>query len=46
MIIDFHTHAFPDALAKRALETLLENIENAFTPITDGTVSACCVKWI
>ncbi len=39
MIIDFHTHAFPDALAGRALGTLLENIDEAFKPVTDGTVS-------
>ena len=39
MVIDFHTHAFPDELARRAIGTLLENIEEAFTPVTDGTVS-------
>ena len=39
MIIDFHTHAFPDELAKRALSTLLTNIDEVFTPITDGTIS-------
>jgi predicted TIM-barrel fold metal-dependent hydrolase len=38
MIIDFHTHAFPDALAERALATLLDGINDAFTPVTDATV--------
>ncbi|MEL4105406.1 amidohydrolase family protein [Oscillospiraceae bacterium WX1] len=38
MIIDFHTHAFPDSLADKALALLLANIESAFTPVTDGTV--------
>ena len=39
MIIDFHTHAFPDTLAARAVGTLLNNIDEEFTPSTDGTVS-------
>jgi predicted TIM-barrel fold metal-dependent hydrolase len=39
MIIDFHTHAFPDALAERALGTLLSGIDDIFTPVTDATVS-------
>jgi predicted TIM-barrel fold metal-dependent hydrolase len=39
MIIDFHTHVFPDALAGRALETLLNNIDAVITPVTDATVS-------
>lgn len=39
MIIDFHTHVFPDYLAKRALTTLLSNIDEVFTPVTDGTAA-------
>lgn len=39
MIIDFHTHVFPDALAKRAVNSLLENIEEDVTPVTDATVT-------
>lgn len=39
MIIDFHTHVFPDALAERAVSTLLLNIDEVFTPITDAKVS-------
>lgn len=37
MIIDFHTHAFPDFLAPRALSALTEN--STLTPFHDGTVS-------
>ena len=39
MIIDFHTHVFPDDLAERALSTLLEGIDAIFTPVTDATVA-------
>lgn len=39
MIIDFHTHVFPDNLAERALSTLLEGIDAVFSPVTDATVS-------
>jgi len=39
MIIDFHTHVFPDSLAQRAISTLVSNIDEIFTPVTDGTVS-------
>ena len=37
MIIDFHTHCFPDALAGRALEKLTKIA--GIAPITDATVS-------
>ncbi len=37
MIIDIHTHAFPDALAARALEVLTQNCDER--PFTDGTCS-------
>ena len=37
MIIDFHTHIFPDALAPKGLETLNKNSNNQFTPVTDMT---------
>ena len=37
MLIDFHTHAFPDALASRAMSSLGERVD--FTPTSDGTVS-------
>ncbi len=38
MIIDFHTHCFPDALAPRALSALEHNAEQTqMRPCTDGT---------
>jgi predicted TIM-barrel fold metal-dependent hydrolase len=39
MIIDFHTHVFPDELAGRAISTLLANIDEIFTPVTDAKVT-------
>lgn len=40
MIIDFHTHCFPDALAPRALAALQHNAEQTqMSPCTDGTAS-------
>ncbi len=39
MIIDFHTHVFPDELAPRALSSLLKNINDLYTPVTDMTVN-------
>jgi predicted TIM-barrel fold metal-dependent hydrolase len=39
MMIDFHTHAFPDDLAEKALSTLLANLEGIYTPVHDGTLS-------
>ena len=42
MLIDFHTHIFPEAIASRVLETLSGNIfsitGNPQFPCTDGTV--------
>ncbi len=38
-IIDFHTHAFPDPLAPRAIAQLTINAaESGYAPLTDGTV--------
>lgn len=37
MLTDFHTHAFPDKLAGRAIASLQKDIDRA--PLTDGTVS-------
>lgn len=40
MIIDFHTHCFPDALAPRALAALQHNAEQTqMRPCTNGTAS-------
>lgn len=38
MIIDIHTHCFPDTLAERAVKTLAAKAE-MLTPHTDGTIS-------
>ena len=39
-IIDFHTHAFPDALAPRAIAQLTINAAaSGYVPLTDGTVN-------
>jgi predicted TIM-barrel fold metal-dependent hydrolase len=39
MIIDFHTHVFPDNLAERALSVLLNNLNNSISPVNNATVS-------
>lgn len=39
MLIDFHTHCFPDKLAPRAIETLSRE-SGGLEPFTDGTVSS------
>ena len=39
-VIDFHTHAFPDALAPRAIAQLTINAAaSGYTPMTDGTTA-------
>ena len=37
MIIDFHTHIFPDKIAKRTIDALAAN--SSATPYTDGTAN-------
>lgn len=39
MIIDFHTHVFPDELAPRAMKSLTEEIDDQYPAVSDGTVS-------
>ena len=39
MVIDFHTHAFPDSIAERAISGLLKSSYNRFLPCTDGTLA-------
>jgi len=39
MLIDFHTHAFPDAIAPRAMETL-SYAAGGLKPQTEGTLSS------
>ena len=38
MLIDFHTHAFPDKIAQKAIEKL-SFVSGGLTPYTDGTVA-------
>ncbi len=38
MIVDFHTHAFPDALAQRGLEVLQRSADYLYKPVTDMTI--------
>ena len=42
MLIDFHTHAFPDKIAARALSSLSPRVNSA--PLTDGSVSGLLDK--
>lgn len=39
MIIDFHTHIFPDSVAPKGLAVLIANCNNAYLPVTDMTLS-------
>jgi len=39
MIIDAHTHTFPEHIAKRALQKLVENAGHTLAPVSDGTVA-------
>ena len=44
MIIDFHTHAFPDTLAPRAIDSLFKACGMTLFPVSDGTVSGLVSK--
>jgi predicted TIM-barrel fold metal-dependent hydrolase len=37
MIVDFHTHVFPEQLAARAIHQLSESINHIYMVVTDGT---------
>jgi hypothetical protein len=39
MVIDVHTHTFPDAMAERVLQKLTGKCRVPITPVADGTVS-------
>jgi len=39
MVVDFHTHNFPDALAKRAIDGMLAKLGGILEPAGDGTIS-------
>ena len=38
MIIDFHTHAFADHVAPKAMASLMAGSNGIYTPCSDGTV--------
>ena len=38
MVIDFHTHAFPDAIAQKAIDGLVKASGALYPPCTDGTL--------
>ena len=37
MMIDVHTHTFPERIAQRALQKLTEKVDHTITPVSDGT---------
>lgn len=39
MIIDFHTHVFPDEVADKAISSLTTKIDNIYNPVHNGTLS-------
>lgn len=39
MVIDFHTHAFPDKIAQRAISSLISGCNGEYIPCSDGTLS-------
>ena len=38
-MIDFHTHNFPDALAPRAVESMVQKLRGVLLPVGDGTLA-------
>ena len=42
MVIDFHTHAFPDAIAERAIAGLIKSSNGIYPPCSNGTVDGLC----
>ena len=38
MIIDSHTHIFPDPVARRALHKVISNLQGRLTAYTNGTL--------
>ena len=42
MVIDFHTHAFPDAIADRAIASLVKACGNLYKPCHNGTLAGLC----
>ncbi len=44
MIIDFHTHIFPDKIAEKAIKSLAEEINYLYKPVTMGSKSELLQK--
>lgn len=44
MIIDFHTHIFPDKIAARAITALAEEINYIYKPVTNGSKGELLAK--
>ena len=38
-MIDFHTHNFPDTLAPRAVEAMVDKLKGSLVPVGDGTMA-------
>lgn len=38
-MIDFHTHNFPDALAPRAVDSMVKKLNGSLVPVGDGTLA-------
>lgn len=38
MVIDFHTHAFPDKIAERAIDSLVKGCGGKYIPCSNGTL--------
>ncbi len=38
MVIDFHTHAFPDKIAERAIASLVKGCKGKYIPCSNGTL--------
>ncbi|NLK45193.1 MAG: amidohydrolase family protein [Treponema sp.] len=44
MIVDFHTHIWPDSLAKKAITELSKNLQDGYEHFSDGTASGLIQK--
>ncbi len=44
MVIDFHTHAFPDAIAERAIAGLIKSSSGVYPCCSDGTINGLCAN--
>jgi len=44
MVIDFHTHIFPDKVAQRAISELSITLDGIYYPVSDGTAAGLLEK--